>query len=100
MALVYAIEVAKGVLPVSNKAVGCVLLVILLIALVVGVRNYRVNGSPFVGDGSRPSSTSGASGSCEAKLKPQLEQCLEVQPEGNWAACRSAYLSELKECVG
>ena len=45
------------------------------------------------------STTTEAYKSCEATLKPKLEQCLAVQPEANWGLCREAYLKEFDHCM-
>jgi len=43
--------------------------------------------------------TSGKFEQCEARLKPKLEQCLEVQPEENWGLCRAAVNSDFERCM-
>jgi hypothetical protein len=84
----------------ARTAAGCLkwsLLVIVLLAISITIlvmyRNERV-GSNQTTMGS-PNTYQG----CVARLKPQLERCLRMQPTENWGACRAAYMNELGECV-
>jgi hypothetical protein len=69
----------------------------LLILVFVGALIWRaVTREPTQVDNAGPSDTYAQ---CEARLKPKLEQCLQVQPESSWGLCRTAYLDDMQRCT-